>query len=313
MRDVLITGASGFSGTALTERLAQEKDVRLFALSRGTPANPWRFQGIFQFDLNDPAAIEGVLREIKPAWIFHLAGRLKGEFTELMQANFGNTIHLLEAAVQIVPNARILLIGSAAEYGTPANDSAITETAECRPQTPYGISKYAMTLLGLRFASQKNLEINIARTFNLIGPGIPSTLLLGAVLERTREAIATGRDSIQVGDLSAERDFIDVRDAVEAYLGIMASNRSGEVFNVCSGIPVKMERLVETALSHSGRPLRYEIDARFGSSGARRVIGNPSKLERLGFSRQFPFEKSVKDSYGGILAGGKRLPENGIK
>jgi nucleoside-diphosphate-sugar epimerase len=281
MAEVLITGASGFTGTVLLRRL---RDENVSTNSAG--------HGVLQ----NVDSIRSVLRDCKPQWIFHLAGKLKGTAAQLFDANLRTTIHLLEAAAEVVPSARVLLIGSAAEYGTPVNDSPISEEHPCRPLGPYGISKYAMTLAGLDFAKRTKLQVNIARSFNLIGPGMPSTLLLGAILDRLQKAIETGADTIKVGDISAERDFIDVRDAVEAYLQIMKSDLNGQVVNVCSGIGTSIGDVVQSALKHSPRLICHEYDPKLGSGGAKSVVGNPMKLQSLGFSAHYSLETSIADT-----------------
>ncbi len=279
MTKVLITGASGFTGKVLTNRLCREPDLNVLPLTRS------------QLDLSNSSAVRNVLAEIQPNWIFHLAGKLKGSPSELFQANTQNTIHLLEAAPA---GARILLIGSAAEYGY-GTDSAgpIPETFSCRPTGAYGISKYAMTLAGLDFAKTGKVQVNIARTFNLIGPGIPATLLLGALIERVRRAVAQNESTIKVGEVSAERDFIDVRDAAEAYLAIMRSIANAEIFNVCTGQPTRVKDLVEAALKISPKQIQYEVDPSIAAAGAKSVIGDPSKLRALGFTPKISIDESL--------------------
>jgi nucleoside-diphosphate-sugar epimerase len=299
MRDVLITGASGFSAAALAERLSREDNLRLIGLSRKPPANPSPYSRIFEVDLQDASVTRDILAETKPSWIFHLAGKLKGTTSELFQANVQNTIHLLEAADEVAQDTRILLISSAAEYGKPLDEKPISEEHPCNPCTTYGISKFAMTLIA---STGTWPRLNIARVFNLIGPGIPSSLLLGAVIERAQKALACGSDVISVGDVSAERDFIDVRDAAEAYLTIMKSFACKQIFNVCSGTPVTVRDLIESALAFSPRPLRYEVDPVLSVLGPKSVIGDPGKLQRLGFRPSYSFPTSVADSCAALNA-----------
>lgn len=295
MADILITGASGFTGAALTERLSAEGGHRLFGVARRPALNPSLFTEVLLSDLEEPESAAKILKRIRPEWIFHLAGRLSGTLSELMQTNFAATIHLLGAASRMAPGARILLIGSAAEYGKPADGAPIPETQMCLPETPYGLSKYAMTLLGLRAAAESGLRINIARAFNIIGPGCPRTLLLGALIERVQKARALGESTVAVGDVRAERDFIDVRDAAEAYMAIIKSEANGEIFNVCTGVPVKIQTVVELALAAFGKEFRFEVEPSLGSPGAPRVFGSPKKIGSLGFGPHFSLEESITD------------------
>jgi GDP-4-dehydro-6-deoxy-D-mannose reductase len=294
--NVLITGASGFSGRALAARLSLEPNLRLFALSRTAPESAAPFREIHLVDLSDFSKTLQILESVRPHWIFHLAGKLKGSEQELFQANTQNSINLLKAAAHAVPNARMLFVGSAAEYGPGPFRSPISENQTPSPSGAYGESKRQMTLAARGYARITRLQIKVARTFNLLGPGIPSTLLLGALIERIRSAVAEGKDIIRVGEVSAERDFIDVRDAANAYLALMESDASGEVFNVCSGIGTRIQELVEAALKLSPKPMRYETDPLIAAAGAPSVIGNPEKIRKLGFTPRISIAQSIADS-----------------
>lgn len=292
----LITGVSGFTGIALTRNLERIPNMEIFGADIRQPEN-LPLSKAFIVDLTDAKRVHQLIQDTLPDWIFHLAGRLKGNATDLFQANTQNAIHILDAAHAVVPRSRVLLIGSAAEYGfRPEWDGVpISENELCEPKGPYGLSKYAMTLAGLDFNRSTELSVNIARSFNLIGPSIPSTLLLGALIERVRTAKAAGESKIKVGNVSAERDFIDVRDAVEAYVTIMASQARGEIFNVCTGAATKIQTLVEAALAPAG--LTYETDdTLLRPDDPKCVIGNSAKLKALGFEPSTPLAESLRDA-----------------
>lgn len=295
----LITGVSGFTGIALTRRLEREPNMEIFGADIRQPSAELPLAKSFIADLADRARIRQMLEESKPNWIFHLAGRLKGSASDLFQANTQNTVHLLEAASEIVPEARVLLIGSAAEYGfRPEWDGVpICENEACAPQGAYGLSKYAMTLAGLDFNRRTKLSVNIARSFNLIGPNIPNTLLLGALIQRVQEAQRKGESKIKVGNVSAERDFIDVRDAVEAYVAIMLSSARGEIFNVCAGKATKIQTLVEAALALAPAGMTYEVDQTLlRPDDPKCVIGNGAKLQQLGFQPAISIPESLREA-----------------
>lgn len=292
---ILVTGAGGFTGRALLTRLPGT----VFGIDRITPADTAAFSEFFEADLADASKLRSILKKTQPNAIINLAGLLKGNAVELFQANTQNTVQLLEAAAAAAPNASVLLIGSAAEYGfAPQMDGVpFPETYPCDPRGPYGISKYAMTLIAQDFVRRASLKINIARTFNLIGPNIPPSLLLGALIQRVREALKTNAQTIVVGNVEAERDFIDVRDAVDAYLSILSSGASGEVFNVCTGRPTRIQALVESALACAPRKIGYTVDpALLRADDPKCVIGDASKMRRLGWEPAITVEQSLADS-----------------
>ena len=172
------------------------------------------------------------------------------------------TVHLLEAVRQECHSTRVLLVGSAAEYGFVGKDELpVIENTPCRPHGPYGLSKYASTLTGLDWSRQFGIKVVIARPFNIIGAGISPNLFAGALMARAREALARPGDPVvKVGNLDSQRDFIAVEDAVEAYMLMLEGDYWGEVFNICSGRPLKVRSLAEMLLAHSSRPIRLEVD-----------------------------------------------------
>ena len=305
MLKVLITGAAGFTARSLVRSLRADPTPKcIMGIDRST-TDCAGYDAFREVDLRDGAALRKLVGETNPEWIFHLAGMLKGSAAELYQANLQNSVNLLEAVAHETPKARLLLIGSAAEYGfSEAMDGIpISETHPCDPRGPYGISKYAMTLGALDFARRTSIRVNVARTFNLIGLGSPQALLVGALIERISEAIKTGAETITVGNVYAERDFIDVRDAVDAYIKIIKSEANGEVINICSGKPIRILELVEGALGFAPRKIGYRIDpALVRSDDPKCVIGNPAKMNALGARASISIEKSLADMCAGLSA-----------
>ena len=161
-----------------------------------------------------------LLRRVRPDLVFHLAGIQQGEAKDIYRTNVMGAVHLLEAVRQECHSSRVLLVGSAAEYGLVGkNELPVTESTPCKPQGPYGLSKYASTLAGLDWSRQFGMKVVIARPFNIIGAGISPNLFAGALLARAREALATqGDPMVKVGNMESQRDFIAVEDVVEAYM-----------------------------------------------------------------------------------------------
>ena len=127
----------------------------------------------------------------------------------------------------------------------------LAEDHECRPVGPYGLSKHAMTLAALDHARADGTKVIVARPFNLVGAGMPTNLVAGAIAQRTRQALARGESTITVGNANTQRDFIAVEDAVEAYVKLLQSGAWGEVFNICSGQATSIESIIQTLLSFS--------------------------------------------------------------
>jgi GDP-4-dehydro-6-deoxy-D-mannose reductase len=259
----LITGAHGFCARHLAARMAAAGDVRIVGLDcrRDAPAGVPLDEYVVA-DVTDEVGLDATLRRFRPDRIFHLAALMAGPAAELYRVNFMGSVRLLESVRLAVPDCRVLLVGSAAEYGmAPAAEMPISEECVCRPTSAYGISKYAATLAAVNYAQTARLKTVIARPFNIVGAGLPTGLVVGAVLERAQAALANaGEPVVVVGNLDTQRDFVAVDDVVKAYLRMLDGSYWGEVFNVCSGEPRTVRSVLDELCSLSPRPIRFEVD-----------------------------------------------------
>jgi GDP-4-dehydro-6-deoxy-D-mannose reductase len=298
----LVIGAHGFCGRHLIRRLANVAGAEVIAID--IPRDWPDFEKVAAYvscDIGDAESVRRVVEAARPDWIFNLAALTHGSPSSVYRANLLGPIHVLDAVRDYVPDARVLLVGSAAEYGCVAPDLLpVTEEAPCKPVGDYGISKHAMTLAALDIASRHSTRVVIARPFNIIGAGVPSSLVVGAILDRAREALKQpGEPVVKVGNLDTERDFIDVEDAVEAYAAMIQGGFWGEVFNICSGKPVRIRDLVTKALSHSPRPIRLEVDPKLvRPSDCPVIYGSFEKAKRaFGFKPRVSLADSLKKAW----------------
>lgn len=263
MRTVLVTGASGFCGMHLGHRLKREAGMRLVGAARSAPpaegAGPW--DEFVPLDVRDEGGVAEVVRSVRPDWIFHLAGLSAGADHELHATNVGGTTALLEAVRAHAPDAAVLLAGSAAEYGkvTP-EELPIRETQPCRPTGAYGVAKHAATLAALDHVRRFGTRAVIVRPFNIVGAGVPRSLVVGALIERLRDLLDGGERTLRVGNVDTRRDFVGVGDVVDAYVRILRGGFWGEVVNVCSGEPRTIRSVVESLVRMTGRPISVEVD-----------------------------------------------------
>src|SRR6476619_3871719 len=133
MLKALIVGARGFCARHLAERLRNPSQVRRIGLARGPAPDGAPFDEWHAVDLRDGVAVARAIAAIAPDWVFHVAGVVAAPAAELYQANTLGTVHLLEALREHAPRARILLVGSAAEYG-PDAALPVAEDSPCRPR-----------------------------------------------------------------------------------------------------------------------------------------------------------------------------------
>jgi GDP-4-dehydro-6-deoxy-D-mannose reductase len=260
-KKVLITGIHGFCARHLVRFLLAGGEAEIHGVDIAqAPPEGLHLAGYARMDVLDKARLDEAVNAIKPDMVFHLAGITKGSAADVYHANFMGCVFLLESVSRHAPHARVLVVGSAAEYGhVPAGEMPVDETHACNPYTPYGISKYAASLAALEYA-RRGLHVSVARPFNVIGPGIPEAYVAGALVARIRRSLQENSDEVRVGNLSSRRDFVYIDDLVEAYACILDGGFKGEVFNICSGEAIEIQTLADGLLSRSQKPLRLVVD-----------------------------------------------------
>ena len=298
---VLVTGARGFTARHLIRRLRLDKNVSLVGSDTvDVSAASLGLDSYSAADLTDARQVLSLVQRSQPDWIFNLAGLVRGGTPDIYRVNLLSAVNLLEAVKAEAPSAAVLLVGSAAEYGIwPADHMPLSEEHECRPVGAYGLSKHAMTMAALDYARNAGAKVVVARPFNLIGAGMPTNLVAGAISQRAKAALANGDSTISVGNADAQRDFIGIEDAVDAYVKLLQRERWGEVFNVCSGEPCSIRHVIETLLSFAPRPIRVVEDESLKRvNDAPVVVGNGSKVARVcGFTPRVSLQQALRAAW----------------
>jgi GDP-4-dehydro-6-deoxy-D-mannose reductase len=274
---ILITGVTGFVGGHLAERLLHDGGHNLHGLNRSGvwPAELAHLRGAVELhaiDLQRAPKLEHLLLELRPEWIFHLAGYANTgkSFQEPMQAWEGNwraTFNLYEAIAQSKLRPRVLYASTGLIYGsTGSGDRPLCETVPLFPASPYAASKSAADLLSYQVTRHPGLDVVRVRCFNQIGPR-QSPEYATANFARQIAAIERGEQSpvLETGDLSGQRDLTDVRDMVRAFVALMEHGVSGEAYNAGSGRSLPMRAVLERMLAKS----RARIEIRERSDGRR--------------------------------------------
>jgi GDP-4-dehydro-6-deoxy-D-mannose reductase len=274
-KKLLATGHRGFVGTAFRE----------FLQAHGDSAAVW-CPVARESDLLEPAQLRAMLEEHRPDWVVHLAAQSHvphswSDPAGTLQVNVCGTANLLKALSETGFRGRLLYVSSADIYGAVLPDALpVTEQAPPAPRNPYASSKVAAEVLCRQWASTRELDVVIARPFNHTGPGQRLDFALPG-FAREIAAIKLGRQAPQVlaGDLDVTRDFLDVRDVVAAYLALLARGRSGETYNVCSGLEVHLGDVLRRLAAMAGVSAAITVDpARFRPSEQRRMCGSHAKI-----------------------------------
>ncbi|MFF3323915.1 NAD-dependent epimerase/dehydratase family protein [Streptomyces sp. NPDC002889] len=238
---ILLLGATGFLGSHTAERLRAVPDVRLLVGSRSPAAD-------LRIDLTaDPEVLGEVLLRAAPDAVVNCAGRVAGSAVQLTDVNARGPAALCEALCEALPAARLVHLGSAAEYGPTDPGVPVAESAATRPLSPYGATKLAGTVA----VTSSGLEAVVLRVFNPVGPGAPAAGLPGRLTAQLRRAAADG--TVRVGDLSAHRDFVDVRDVADAVArAATAPGPLPPVLNVGSGRATAVRELAHSLVRVAG-------------------------------------------------------------
>lgn len=251
MKTVLITGGYGALGKAVIRKMNELNDFHIFVASRKSRNTKISIP----CDIRDESQLVAAIKHSKPDIILHLAASISNDFEESYVINVQPTKHILDFIQLSSLKTRVVVIGSAAEYGTiHPHENPIREDHALRPVSTYGVSKAWQTQLMGLYASQ-GADVLCARVFNLYGPGISNQLFAGRLESQIKEVLDGKRDVIEVGDLSAIRDYLSTEKAAEQLLKIMSRGETGEVYHIASGAPCIMRHFAHNKLKKHGLDL----------------------------------------------------------
>lgn len=299
---ILVTGASGWVGGYCAAALA-DAGHEVVGLDRsGGPGGSDAIERMTA-DLLDSQALERALRRAEPERVVHLAGETgrRGDRPDLNGFWEGNVVATRNLVRALSPSCGgVLVVSSAAVYGEEWEAGQLTpETARTRPTTWYGVSKAAQERVALIEGRARRIPTQVVRIFNLIGPdGPPGTVAYDLARELLRQHRAG--DPLELERVDTVRDFVDVRDAVEAIRLLLdrSSNRQEDpTWNVCSARPVSVGELAATIAAS----LPTDPELRFRSVDPRQgdvlyQVGDPSRVQAdTGWEPRLSLERSVSD------------------
>jgi GDP-4-dehydro-6-deoxy-D-mannose reductase len=222
---------------------------------------------IYNLDILNINDIISVLNTVRPDVIFHLAAQssvaLSWRNPQLtIDVNIKGTVNVLDTIKQMDYNPRILLIGSGEEYGKILDgECPITEENCLRPGNIYAVTKASQNMIGKIYADAYGMDIVMVRAFNHIGPNQSPIFVVADFCKQVAEIEKGLRPPvINVGNLSAKRDFTDVRDVVRAYVDLAQHGEKGEIYNVGSGEAVSIEDILKMILSKSRESIEVNQD-----------------------------------------------------
>ncbi|HCG00330.1 MAG TPA: GDP-mannose 4,6-dehydratase [Chloroflexi bacterium] len=309
-RTVLITGATGFSGSFLMEYYASA-GWGVVGTHLGAPEySPDQTLGnisLRSIDLRDCQAVRDLFLEVRPDLVVHLAAQSSVSMSwerpmQTLTDNATMQYAVLEAVLESNRGARIITIGSADEYGCVAPDeNPVSEEHELLPASPYGLSKVVQDLMARQYWEIHGLDVVRTRPFQQAGPRRADKFVAGSFARQVSEiAVGVRERVIHVGNIDLERDFVDVRDVARAYALLAERGQAGEVYNIATGVPRTLRDMLELMLKDSGVSAEIREDpSRRRLQEAPLLTGDASKLRSTtGWTPEVSFEQSVLDTLG---------------
>jgi NAD dependent epimerase/dehydratase len=307
-KKVLVTGAAGFIGSHLAERLVRDgHHVRAFVRyngrdDRGSLADlPGDIEAAIEVergDLKDPGAVKRAVdgRE----WVFHLGALIAIPYSyhnpyDVVQTNVLGTAHVLDACRASSTLTRVVLTSTSEVYGT-ARMVPIDERHPLQGQSPYAATKIGADSLGESYHRAFGLPVSILRPFNTFGPRQSARAIIPTIISQ-----ALVRPSIKLGRLDPRRDLTYVKDTAAGFVAIAACDRAiGLTVNIGRGEDISIGDLVATIARRLGRPIAVETEQeryRPAASEVERLLAGTALAQSLwGWQPRYSLEDGLDET-----------------
>lgn len=309
MIEYLITGCGGFVANHYLDHLIkQEFSGTVVGIGTTPPArsvNNLRFS-FDRMNLLDSVELGRVINNTRPKFCVHLASMssVATSWQEPLESFVNNTnvfLNLAESIRRHSPETRILSIGSSEQYGRSKSGARpFVESDVFQPDSPYAIARCSQEWLAQVYADRYGLDIVMTRSFNHIGPGQSARFVISHFAKAFARAVVTQKKSLLLptGDLNVVRDFLDVRDAVRGYEAILTRSASGSVYNVCSGLGIKLRQAIDKLAQITGIVVETRTDESLVRPvEASVVIGSREALTNtFDWQPEISFDQSIADT-----------------
>lgn len=308
MDRVLVTGADGFIGSHLTERLV-ESGYKVKAFVYYNSFNSWGWIDsfsdelkkeieIFSGDIRDPNGVQESMKNVDA--VFHLAALIGIPFSyhspdSYVDTNIKGTLNVLQAARNL-KTERVLVTSTSEVYGT-AQFVPITESHPFQGQSPYSATKIGADRIAESYFRSFELPVTIVRPFNTYGPRQSARAVIPSIITQ----LLSGKKKIKLGDLTPTRDLVYVKDTVNGFIEIFKSDKTiGEEINIATQSEISIGNLVKLILRLMDRECEIEteeIRIRPEKSEVKRLFGSNEKIMRLTkWKQKYDFETGLQNT-----------------
>jgi GDP-4-dehydro-6-deoxy-D-mannose reductase len=302
----LITGVAGFVGGHLAETILAEPGWEVWGSIIAETDRAQVIPGVqvLTADLREPEQARVLVATAQPDAVFHLAAQAYvpqawADPWGTYHTNIRGQLNLLEALSQLGLKPRVIVVSSNEVYGlVRPEDLPLTENSPLRPNNPYAVSKLGQDFMGLQYFLDRRLPVIRVRPFNHIGPRQNERFVAPSFAKQIAEIERGLREPVlRLGNMSAQRDFSDVRDITRAYLLAFQKGEPGEVYNIGTGRARSVRELLDVMLANCSIKIAEEIDPdKFRPSDTPISYADPAKFMRqTGWAPRFSFEQTCLD------------------
>ena len=294
---VLVTGATGFVGGHLVPYFRRQG-------CEVVPASQTGSGEAVRLDLRDQASIDAAIRSVRPVAVVNLAaiadpGQAQADPLLAYDVNLLGQLRLIRALLRDAPEARLVVLGSALEYGPEDSAEPVGEDAPLRPDSVYATTKAAADLQAQQYHLSDGLDVVRLRMFSLIGPGRSEAYFPGRQVRRLAEILELGAEPVlPTFSLKGAIDYVDVRDAAAAIAAATARGVGGAAYNVATGLATPLHEVVQRLIGLAGCEVRLVEQP--GVPAGRRssvIAGDPSRIRRdTGWRPDYSLDDSLRDA-----------------
>jgi len=282
MKNYLILGASSSIAQYFMSRLRNEGQ-RVFTLSSNKGTN-WVY---------DLISIKNKINESKPEVIINFVGTFTNDYSKSYKVNVLVTKNLLDAIIRVKYDGKLILIGSAAEYGI---QEKYYEDCVEKPSSIYGLTKLMQHNLFQYYVNAFNIKANYIILFNIIYTHLSDKLFIGNFTKQLNLALKGTINEIILGDLNSYRDYHLIDDTYEGFMKVIESGNNGEVYNLGMGEAILLDEFVKKVLLMLNLQVKIIIkDTKSVGNIKNKVIANINKIKNIGWSPKFNYRSIIEE------------------
>lgn len=283
MKSYLILGANSAIAKYFINRLKGEgNEVNTLSSNKGVK------RLIYEME-----SIRGKIVRCKPEIIINFVGTFTNNYLKGLRINALVSKNLFDAAIETNFNGKIILVGSAAEYGI---QSKYTESCKERPLNIYGLTKLIQHNLFQYYIDTSRIKANYIRPFGVIDTHLSDRLFIGNFTKQIQSVLKGEKEEIILGNLNSYRDFLLIDDVYTGFMEIIANKNIGETYNLGMGKAMLLREFVQGVLSELGLQVKLITKTINPVGGINdKVVADTAKIRGIGWVPKFNFESIIKE------------------